>query len=124
MFKISAAGEYALHLVRFLSDHPGIHTLESLSANAGIPLPMLRKISAKLEKAGIVVSKKGRSGGISGPDFRPSVKDVLLAAGEDLSIVVCSKGTVECSSQSACSIAPVLKNLQRGFESILSITRL
>ena len=122
MFKISASSEYALLLVKFLSENPGIHTLEKLSENTGIPLPMLRKVAAKLEKSGIVTSKKGRTGGVSSCRENVSVKDVLVAAGENLSIALCSgKG---CSSSSNCSIAPVIKNLQRGFESILSITRL
>lgn len=90
MFKISASSEYALMLVKHLSEHPGIHTLEKLSADTEIPLPMLRKVASKLEKSGIVLSKKGRSGGISASATQVSVKDVLLAAGENLSIALCS----------------------------------
>lgn len=122
MFKISASSEYALLLVKYLSENPGIHTLENVSEATGIPLPMLRKVASKLEKGGIVASKQGRSGGISSIRPNVSVKDVLVAAGENLSIALCSgKG---CSSAQHCSIAPVIKNLQRGFESILSITKL
>lgn len=80
MFKISASSEYALILVKYLSERPGIHTLEKLSTDTGIPLPMLRKVASKLEKGGIVVSKKGRSGGISASAAQFSVKDVLVAA--------------------------------------------
>lgn len=90
MFKISASSEYALILVKHLSERPGIHTLEKLSADTGIPLPMLRKVASKLEKSGIVVSKKGRSGGICACESQVSVKDVLVAAGENLSIALCS----------------------------------
>ncbi len=90
MFKISASSEYALLLVKHLSERPGIHALQSLSRETGIPLPMLRKVSAKLEKSGIVTSKKGRSGGISAVLGPWSVKDVLVAAGENLSIALCS----------------------------------
>lgn len=50
MFKISASSEYSLLLAKFLIDHPGVHTLETVSSATGIPLPMLRKVSAKLEK--------------------------------------------------------------------------
>ncbi len=122
MFKISASSEYALLLVKHLSERSDFHTLPTLSEETGIPLPMLRKISTKLEKGGIVTSKKGRNGGISAVPGSWSVKDVLLAAGEDLSIALCSgKG---CASSNRCSIAPTVRNLQRGFESILSITKL
>ncbi len=90
MFKISASSEYALLLVKHLSEKPGVHALQALSKETGIPLPMLRKVSAKLEKSGIVTSKKGRSGGISAISGPWSVKDVLVAAGENLSIALCS----------------------------------
>lgn len=80
MFKISASSEYALLLVKYLSENEGIHTLQTASKNTGIPLPMLRKVSAKLEKRGIVISKKGRSGGILATKGPWSVKDVLVAA--------------------------------------------
>lgn len=58
MFKISASSEYALILAKHLSENTGMHTLEKLSGDTGIPLPMLRKVAAKLEKGGIVESKK------------------------------------------------------------------
>ena len=123
MFKISASSEYALILVKHLSERPGLRTLETVSSDTGIPLPMLRKVSNRLERAGIVESKKGRAGGIGLRAGEFSVKDVLVAAGENLSIAVCS-GKEGCVSSGKCSIAPIVRNLQRGFETILAITKL
>lgn len=122
MFRLSASAEYSLLLAKYLLENPGVRTLETVSEATGIPLPMLRKVSAKLEKGGVVSSRKGRSGGISATKDGFSVKEVLVAAGENLSIAMCSEKA--CEAAGGCSIAPTVRNLQRGFDSILSITRL
>lgn len=93
-----------------------------MSEKLAIKEPFLRKTANRLEKAGIVLSRKGRYGGIELIKKDISVYDILLAVGEDLSITVCSSG--KCSSSETCGIAPTIANIQRGFDTILKITRL
>lgn len=93
-----------------------------MSEKLAIKEPFLRKITNKLEKAGIVISHKGRYGGIELIRKDISVYDILLASGEDLNITVCSGGT--CNSSETCGIVPTIANIQRGFDTILKITRL
>ncbi|MDD5377400.1 MAG: Rrf2 family transcriptional regulator [Candidatus Gracilibacteria bacterium] len=122
MLKISSSGEYALLLVKYLINNPGTHTIASISEKLIIKEPFLRKITNKLEKAGIITSHKGRYGGIELMKKDTSVYDILTAVGEDLNITVCSHGN--CRSSETCGIVPTIANIQRGFDTILKITRL
>lgn len=122
MLKISSSGEYALLLVKHLTHNPGTHTISAISEKLAIKEPFLRKTANRLEKAGIIVSHKGRYGGVELLKKDVSVYDILLAVGEDLSITVCSNGN--CSSSETCGIVPTISNIQRGFDTILKITRL
>lgn len=60
MLKISSSGEYALLLIKYLTHNPGTHTIGIVSEKLTIKEPFLRKITNKLEKAGIIASHKGR----------------------------------------------------------------
>lgn len=122
MLKISSSGEYALLLVKHLTHNPWIHTISAISEKLVIKEPFLRKTTNKLEKANIITSHKGRYGGIELVKKDISVYDILLAVWEDLNITVCSWGN--CSSASTCGIVPTIANIQRGFDTILKITRL
>lgn len=122
MLKISSSWEYALLLVKYLTHHPGTHTIGTVSEKLATKEPFLRKITNKLEHAGIITSHKGRYGGIELIKKDISVYDILLAVWEDLNITVCSSGT--CSASATCGIVPTIANIQRGFDTILKITRL
>lgn len=122
MLKISSSGEYALLLVKYLTNNPWTHTIGSVSERLATKEPFLRKITNKLEKAGIITSHKGRYGGIELQKKDTSVYEILSAVGEDLSITVCSHGS--CSSSETCGIIPTIANIQRGFDTILKITKL
>ena len=122
MLKISSSWEYALLLIKHLTHNPWIHTISLVSERLSTKEPFLRKITNKLEKAGIIISHKGRYGGIELLKKDISVYDILLAVGEDLNITVCSWGN--CSASSTCGIVPTIANIQRGFDTILKITRL
>lgn len=122
MLKISSSGEYALLLIKYLTHNTGTHTISTVSEKLAIKEPFLRKITNKLEKADIIISHKGRYGGVELIKKDISVYDILQAVGEDLSIAVCSHGS--CSSSETCGITPTIANIQRGFDTILKITRL
>lgn len=79
MLKISSSGEYALLLIKHLSDNPGTHTISAVSEKLGMKEPFLRKTANKLEKAGIIFSHKGRYGGVELVKKDISVYDILSA---------------------------------------------
>jgi len=121
MFKISATSEYALLLVQFLLKNEGNFNLEEIAARIRVPENCLRKVTGKLEKAGIILSKKGRGGGIELLAKAPSVFQVLEAVGEDFHVAHCAGS---CGKTASCDLSGPLKNIERGFKSILSLTKL
>ena len=123
MLKISSSWEYALLLVKYLTAHEWIHTIGEICGALKVKEPFLRKIANKLENTLIITSHKGRYGGIELQKKDSSVYDILLAAGEDLNIAMCSWWGV-CDSSNNCGISPTVANIQRGFDTILKITRL
>lgn len=122
MLKISSSGEYALLLVKYLTHNPGTHTISAVSEKLVVKEPFLRKITNKLENADIIASHKGRYWGIELVKKDISVYDILRAVGEDLNITICSHGN--CNSSETCGIVPTIANIQRGFDTILKITKL
>lgn len=122
MLKISSSWEYALLLVKYLTHNPGIHTIGIISEKLSIKEPFLRKTANKLEKTDIIISHKWRYGGVELVKKDISVYDILSAVWEDLSIAICSHG--KCDSSESCGITPTIANIQRGFDTILKITRL
>ena len=121
MFKISATSEYALLLVQFLGKNEGNFNLEEIASRIKVPENCLRKVTGKLERAGIILSKKGRGGGIELLMKNTSVLQVLEAVGEDFHVAHCSGS---CGKSKSCDLSGLLKNLERGFRSILSFTKL
>jgi len=79
MLKISSSGEYALLLIKHLTHNSGTHTISAVSEKLGIKEPFLRKTANKLEKAGIILSHKGRYGGVELVKKDTSVYDILSA---------------------------------------------
>lgn len=62
--KISAKSQYGLRAMVYLVKHKNkISSLREISENEGIPFDYLEKIISKMEKAGLVKSKKGVQGG-------------------------------------------------------------
>lgn len=112
MLKISARGEYALLLARYLLAHDGVRKISDVAKELAISESLIRKISNDLEHAGIIASQKGRNGGISIAKREISVYEVLLAAGEDLKLTICT-GNAPCALSGGCTISPLIRNLQR-----------
>ncbi len=79
MLKISARGEYAMLLVRYLLAHDGILKISVVAQEMAISESLIRKIANDLEHANIIRSQKGRNGGISIAKKEISVYEVLFA---------------------------------------------
>ena len=90
MFKIGATAEYALLMVQYLRKNPGAHTLSDIAEAVDVPENCLRKVTGGLGRAGIILSKKGRGGGIEMVSRIFSVGEILEAVGETFSIAHCS----------------------------------
>lgn len=112
MLKISARGEYALLLVRYLLRTSEIRTIAQTAREIAISESLIRKIANDLEHAEILRSVKGRNGGILIAKQEISVYEVLAAVGEDLALTVCT-GNALCALSTDCTLSPLIRNLQR-----------
>jgi Rrf2 family iron-sulfur cluster assembly transcriptional regulator len=79
-------------------------SINSLSEEENISSVFLEQIFFKLRKAGIVSSVRGPGGGFcfAQPLDKLTVKDLLDAAGEDLSVTPCDKHHDGCDRISGC----------------------
>jgi Rrf2 family iron-sulfur cluster assembly transcriptional regulator len=105
--RITTRGRYALRaslaLAKLGKDGEPI-SINSLSEEENISSVFLEQIFFKLRKAGIVSSVRGPGGGFrfALPLEKLTVKEILDAAGEDLSVTPCDKHTTECERMGGC----------------------
>lgn len=111
MLKLSARSEYALRVIDFLRRNKTSADIRAISVGTGVPESLLRKIIGRLVVSGILISQRGRSGGISMEDKLYSLYEVLVAMGEDISLVKCTHES--CSEIDRCGISTTLKRVQK-----------
>jgi Rrf2 family iron-sulfur cluster assembly transcriptional regulator len=91
-------------------EKPDHVSIAHLAEEEGISSVFLEQIFFRLKKAGIVQSVRGPGGGFS--FARPlediTVKEILDAAGEDLSVLPCDRSREKCNRISSCISHQVL----------------
>jgi len=126
---ITREADYCIRTVWHLSrpehrDQPV--PVEKLAGEMDIPVPFLRRILAQLIEAGIVISHRGRNGGLSlnGDPSRISLLDVLRKADEKgvlLNRCLAEDGC--CTHRQTCTVHNAMQKLQTMVENQLkSIT--
>lgn len=65
--RITNAEDYALRTVLHLATRPvgAFCAIEAIARDQGIPVPFLRKLMKPLQRAGLVVSRRGADGGVA-----------------------------------------------------------
>lgn len=105
--RITTRGRYALRasiaMARLSKDDSPV-SIRQLSEREQISPVFLEQIFYKLRKAGIVDSVRGPGGGFkfSRPLNELTVKDILDAAGEGLTLSPCGNKATPCSNMSDC----------------------
>ncbi|MDR2258262.1 MAG: Rrf2 family transcriptional regulator [Treponema sp.] len=105
--RITTRGRYALRAslaLAKLGKNGEPISINTLSEEENISSVFLEQIFFKLRKAGIVSSVRGPGGGFcfARPLDKLTVKDLLDAAGEDLSVTPCDKHHDSCDRISGC----------------------
>jgi Rrf2 family iron-sulfur cluster assembly transcriptional regulator len=106
--RITTRGRYALRAsiaLAKLGKNGGPVSINNLAEEENISSVFLEQIFFKLRKAGIVSSVRGPGGGFrfAHPLDKLTVKDILDAAGEDLSVTPCDKHNEDCDRISGCA---------------------
>ena len=105
--RITTRGRYALRASLALAKlgKDGNHvSINQLSEEENLSPVFLEQIFFKLRKAGIVTSMRGPGGGFNfaKPMNELTVKEILDAAGEDLSLTLCDKSMDICVREGNC----------------------
>ena len=105
--RITTRGRYALRASLALAKmgkNGELVSINSLSEAENISSVFLEQIFFKLKKAGIVKSVRGPGGGFNfaHPLNKLTVKEIMDAAGEELSAGTCDKHNDNCGRRSGC----------------------
>jgi Rrf2 family protein len=89
---------------------------ENLAKNLETNPAFIRKIMAKLSKAGLIETRRGKSGGVSlaRPAKEISLKDIYLAVNEQKSLAGIKKAEMSCPIN--CSAQSILLKLSTQME--------
>ena len=105
--KISKKTQYGLRAMVFLAEKKKgeIFSLKEISEKESIPFSFLEKIFLRLEKSGVLKSRKGVKGGycLSQPASKITVAGVMKALEGKISLVDCSfcRQTRRCRAKNA-----------------------
>ena len=120
--------DYAFRcLVMLAGAEPGtVESAKHIAATESLPEPLLRKIIQRLVKSGIVVSVKGRSGGVrlAREPGAITLLDVLESVQGEVTLNQCVRPGGCCAKMHDCRLHRCLKNAQVGIDSILGETTL
>ncbi len=120
--RLNQASDFALRILMLLADKKAPMTVEVIAGNLQLVKSHVMKIVAKLARAGIVKSSRGRSGGISlaRPMAYISVGEVVRVIEADFAVVECLRaGQSNCVYSSHCKLRGVMNNATRAFMQVL-----
>jgi len=127
MLKISTRSQYGLRAMIFLAKRQNeISSLRKISQEEGISFDYLEKIVSKLEKAGLIKSKKGIQGGyiLSKKPSRTKIWEIISAL-EDKRLVKCvGDKSCFCSREKGCFAKPLWEKLYKSLIKTLDSTTL
>ena len=118
LMRISTKGRYALQIMVDLAQHYGDNyiSLKDVAERQGVSLKYLEAIAATLNKAGFIMSSRGKTGGyrLSRPASGYTVGSILKLAEGSLAPVSCLyEGSEPCSRSDICFTLPMWQELDR-----------
>ncbi len=123
--KTTKRTQYALRAMINLARSEGeVLSLRSVSEKEGISFDYLEKIFSKLEKASLVDSKRGATGGylLSWSPDEITLKDIFDAVEENVSIVDCIEA--KCPRDSGCRASGAWRKVNKKIEETLRSIKL
>lgn len=121
---ITREADYAVRLMVDLASKPEgtVISARILAADVGVPYELARTILGNLAEAGILDSRRGRSGGfaLARPAEEVVLSDVLAAAGEELQLNVCVADPAKCTRSKNCAVHPIWNQASQVLREFLS----
>ncbi|MEM7301094.1 MAG: Rrf2 family transcriptional regulator [Pseudomonadota bacterium] len=116
--RLSQASDFALRILMRLAKQDQPETVDSISAELGLVKSHVMKIVAKLAKAGLIETTRGRTGGISlgRPAREISVGAVVRLIEPDFAIVECMRdGADKCTFLPDCRLRGTMARAKLSF---------
>ncbi len=123
--QITKKSQYALRAMIVLAKRKKeVQSLRFISKEENISFDYLEKIFSKLEKGGLVKSKRGAAGGylLSRAPAKITIKDIFDAVGEPVFIVDCIGK--KCPRDDICRASRAWKKINKTVEESLSSIKL
>ena len=125
---ISTKGRYALRMMLDLAQQEpeSFVSLKSIAQRQDISLKYMEAIAAHLNRAGLVISQRGKEGGyrLARPAAEITVADVLHCAEGSLAAVACleleGSGGAACERADHCLTLPLWRRLDTMMDEFLS----
>lgn len=107
MFKVNKLTDYATVVLITIARSHVVRSTQHISENTGIPLPTVAKLMKSLNKAGLVKSQRGASGGYSlgRVPAEITLADVIQAVEGPIALTACADTSDEhCSIEAVCPV--------------------
>lgn len=107
MFKVNKLTDYATVVLITIARSHVVRSSQHISENTGIPLPTVAKLMKNLNKAGLVNSQRGASGGYTLGRIPANITlaDVIQAVEGPIALTACADTSDEhCSIESVCPV--------------------
>jgi len=115
MMKLQVTTEYAIQILQYLHENPGLWTAHELVSATGITYPFFVKIANRLAKAGLLEAVQGRNGGyqLKKSAKEISIYDVVVCIEGGPKISRCMEGGTPCAEEEKrhCSVNQFFCNL-------------
>ncbi|MGB8811633.1 MAG: Rrf2 family transcriptional regulator [Paracoccaceae bacterium] len=112
---LSQKARYALHAMLYIARKDASSTVAEIAENERIPRKFLEQIFTALRTRGLVISKRGPTGGyvLARPAAMISFADILRCIDGPLALAPCASLTAfrpcpDCKSMETCEIRPIL----------------
>jgi FeS assembly SUF system regulator len=107
MFRVNRLTDYATVVLITIARSHVVRSTQHISENTGIPLPTVAKLMKNLNKAGLVNSQRGASGGytLGRVPADISLADVIQAVEGPNALTACADTSDEqCAIESVCPV--------------------
>jgi Rrf2 family nitric oxide-sensitive transcriptional repressor len=120
--QLTTHSDYAMRLLIYLAIHPGDKpaTVKDAAERYGISTNHLAKVAQKLVQEKIVLSQRGRGGGLR-LAMQPSDINIgkLIRKTENLELLECFGDQCACPIDNVCILYSALRKAQRAFLDVL-----
>ncbi len=120
--RLTTQTDYALRTLMFLASQEGSQTIDDIASAYGISKNHLMKVAQRLAGAGVIVSQRGRGGGLTlaRDPAEINIGSVVRAMEEVSQFVECSPGsTNNCIVTPVCGLSHMLVDAVEAFLSHL-----